>query len=96
MIARHHRDNHERVDAALYQVQGLIEALEAAYDEHRGLGGNDRASRVIRVLRDQAEAALEKVQRAHDMEWIGVGGRSDNLTEAEIAEASAKTTEVAA
>ena len=87
MIAQHHRDNHERTAEALYRLEGLLIALDIVFDELPVLHTNSRETSAIRTLHEQIMEIVEQAKRAQRMNWVGLGGKSDLLTDAEIAEA---------
>lgn len=84
MIAEHHRENSERISYAFERVKGLFFALEyLEQDIDPCVDQRSAKFAVFEVLRDQI-SALEK---ANAMEWVGVGGHSQSLSDQEVAEA---------
>ena len=96
MIAQHHRANGERTDKEIGTLGSLVGALDIVIEAHPDLSDNRQETEAVRVILRAIEDAVQKLEHAHRMEWVGVGGESGFLTDAEIAEAKGETAEVAA
>ncbi|MBD3738852.1 MAG: hypothetical protein IE938_20655 [Pseudomonas balearica] len=83
MIPKNQRDNYERTDEQLSELRALLVAVDNLNDldaKHP-----DRIWTI--ALTRLALAKLDTIDHHHSMEWVGIGGASDTLTEAELIEA---------
>lgn len=87
MIPQHQRDNYERSDFLIHEVKHL---QSAAYD----MVGNLEIIPSHRAMMDTALALLniahEKtvaLEKARQLEWVGLGGKDERLPEAEMQKA---------
>ena len=83
MIPRNQSLNHERTEDRLFKLQALMVAAH----ELRELPETYPERKHAETLGLMALDMIEQVLRAHLMEWVGLGGNTEELTEAEIAEA---------
>ena len=80
MIPSHQRDNHERTDFLIFELQALLVAI----DELRSRPGKETDD-AADALQRMAIAKSKELQRAHLIEWAGLGGDSMHLLPEEIA-----------
>lgn len=86
MIPTHHRRNYDATDDLLNDLDCLLVALDALEDAAPSQEGT-RESNAAYAMRRMALDKIREIQKARAREWAGLGGSSDNLTDAEIAEA---------
>ena len=87
MIPKHQRENYERTDHLLGEVNALLVTIEEI--SYASDGG--KAHEFVETLLRMAVKKMEAAVRSHSMEWVGLGGTSHDLTEAEITEAAGKS-----
>tara|TARA_R100000935_G_scaffold58516_1_gene95987 strand:+ start:2178 stop:2450 length:273 start_codon:yes stop_codon:yes gene_type:complete len=84
MIPNHQRENYERSDhlihvikhlqAAAYEMVGNLEIIP----EHRGL-----MDTVLAML-DVADEKISALEHARQLEWVGLGGKNETLSESDL------------
>ncbi|WP_371055736.1 hypothetical protein [Rhodosalinus sp. K401] len=81
------RANYEHTHYLIHQARCFITASlwMQFVDEHREKGTLEHAT--AELLLDMASEKLAEVEKAHDAEWVGLGGDSGGLTPEEIAAA---------
>lgn len=85
-VQKHHRRNHDETDDALIRMEGLIYALEVVADELRpGTSGSDKEWSAFHALTGQLDDHVREIWRLRRLEWVGIGGKADGMTEADIA-----------
>jgi hypothetical protein len=89
-IALHHRRNYERTDETLDYVRGLIAALDACLENVPSLRTNARETVPVWVLMGILGEKIDALMTARQMEWVGLGGVSDDLTKKQKREAKPK------
>ncbi|KEP68540.1 hypothetical protein DL1_11335 [Thioclava dalianensis] len=85
MIVDHHKTNHERTDDVVHDLKALLYAIDCLH-EFTYANGSD-ARQCQETLTRMAREKLDDVERSRLMEWVGLGGSPEGLTEAEVAEA---------
>lgn len=88
MIPKHQRANYEATEFELAQLRSLLIAAECLAENPLSKSEGSEHADALSVLYAMAIAKLSEVDRAHSAEWVGIGGKASNLTEAEIATAS--------
>ena len=87
MIPQHQRDNYERTDHLIYEVKHL---QSAAYEmvgglesipSHRGMMDT------VLALLNIAQEKIVALEKARQLEWVGLGGKNESLPEAEMQKA---------
>jgi hypothetical protein len=89
-IAPHHRRNYERTDEKFDDVRGLIAALDTCLENVPSLRSNARETVPVWVLMGILAEKIEALMTARQMEWVGLGGTSDDLTKKQAREAKAE------
>jgi hypothetical protein len=89
-IEQHLRKNFERSDDFLCDLEGLLLALDGALDRHPTLMSKCDESAAIFAIMRQILRLKDELRRARSQEWVGLGGNSHRLAEADIAEARAQ------
>tara|TARA_R110002124_G_scaffold11597_18_gene55385 strand:- start:47963 stop:48232 length:270 start_codon:yes stop_codon:yes gene_type:complete len=87
MIPVHQRRNYEKTDDLLNDLNCILVALDALSDVIPSQEATPETNAVAAMLR-MAREKVEEIENARSFEWVGLGGASDKLTDAEIAEAS--------
>ncbi|NKX43605.1 hypothetical protein HCU73_03300 [Roseibacterium sp. KMU-115] len=88
-LSLHQRRNFENTEDAINRLRGVLTAIDALSQDTNALS-HCAESDAILVLVGISQDLLAVVQRRHAQEWVGLGGHSDILTEAEEAEALGK------
>lgn len=81
-MSEHQRANYDRTDHLLVEASALLEAVIEFADAPEGSALNN----IAHTLRHMATEKVRLAQRAHSMEWAGLGGNCPDLTDDEIAE----------
>lgn len=84
MIAQHHRKNHERASDLTNQIKRLINAIHTVADAITTTPEQLVQADTVFALLMIAEEKLAQLEKSQSMEWVGLGGNSDELTEDEI------------
>lgn len=86
MIPKHQRHNYERTNELLNDLDCLMIAMNELQD----LAGNRDDMRLHNAAYAMRYMAMEKfleVEKSRQAEWVGLGGKSPELTDAETAAA---------
>ncbi|WP_394153371.1 hypothetical protein [Loktanella salsilacus] len=84
MIPQHQRDNYEHTDYLIHEVKHL---QSAAYElvgdleiipSHRGLMDT------VLTLLNIANQKFEALEKARQLEWVGLGGKNETLSENDL------------
>lgn len=86
MILKHHRRNHEATDELLNDLDCILVALEAL-EEAAPMREATPETNAAANMRNLARAKIKEIEKARSMEWTGLGGLSDRLSKAEVAQA---------
>jgi len=84
MIPRNQRDNYERTSELLHEASVLLTALELADDNAPERENLDRCAQAVPALIRMLETKLSEIEKSHSIEWVGLGGNSNGLTDEEI------------
>lgn len=93
-IPDHVRRNHEATEDKLHRLGALLTAIDQMLFEAE-IPANPQ-SQALSVLFDIVKDTQREACRAHLAEWVGHGGCSNGLTEAETAAARGETERAAA
>lgn len=86
-IESHHRDNYENTDSRICTIESLVTALEVMRDQYPHAELNSREGIAMGALMNLLTDQFQELHRLRLMEWAGLGGNTEQLTEAEIAQA---------
>ncbi|SEP62092.1 hypothetical protein [Thalassovita taeanensis] len=84
MIPQNQRNNFERTSDLLHETRVLLTALELADDNAPDRNNLDQYAQAVPALIRMLELKLIEVEKGHFLEWIGIGGNSNDLTDDEI------------
>ena len=84
MVPEHLRENHERTDDHLADLEGILIAIDLGIFNHPYLGTKSDPNSAIHTLNRLARRAMEEVREARRIEWVGLGGTA--LSDEEMAE----------
>lgn len=87
MIPKNQRDNFERTSYLLHEARVLLNALELADDNAPARENVDRNAQAVPALIRMLETKLNEIEKGHLIEWVGLGGNANDLTEDEIKQA---------
>lgn len=89
-IPHHVFENHEKTSYLIHQARCLITAsLWLQFNVQAKEKGSLEAA-AAEALLNMAGEKLAEVAKAHDAEWVGIGGEAGGLTPEEIAAARGK------
>lgn len=94
MILKHHRRNHEATGDLLNDLDCILVALEAL-EEAAPMREATPETNAAAKMRDLAREKIKEIEKSRSMEWVGIGGRSETLSKAELAEARGEEGEAA-
>lgn len=86
MVPEHQRKNYDRTGDlinALDCILVALDTLEQAVAPREATRESNAAAKMLDLALDK----IKEIEKARSMEWVGIGGRSDTLTEAEVAQA---------
>lgn len=89
-IPTHQRANFERTDEALIHVQGLWCAFHIIDADYPNPTADDDVANARATLICLLDDRIRDLSRLHAMEWVGIGGNTNLLNEAEIGAARGK------
>lgn len=84
MIPQNQRDNFERTSDLLHEARVLLTALELADDNAPDRKNLDQYAQAVPALIRMLELKLIEAEKGHSLEWVGIGGKSNDLTDDEI------------
>ena len=84
MIPQNQRDNFENTSDLLHELRVLLTVLELADDAAPARGNIDQNAQAVPALIRMLQVKLGEVEKCHSLEWIGLGGDSEKLTDDEI------------
>lgn len=84
MIPRNQRDNYERTSELLHEARVMLTALELADDNAPERESLDQYAQAVPALIRMLEIKLDQIDKSHSIEWVGLGGNSNGLTDEEI------------
>lgn len=87
MIPIHQRRNHEKTDDLLNDLDCILVALDALEDAMPRREAT-RETNAAHAMRRMALDKIKEIEAARSAEWVGLGGKSDRLSDAEKAEAT--------
>lgn len=83
MIPKHQRRNYEKTDDLINDLDCILTALDALEE-----AAPTRETNAAHAMRRMALDKIKEIEIAHSAEWVGLGGKSDRLSDAEKAEAT--------
>ncbi|MCA0272393.1 MAG: hypothetical protein LCH69_10065 [Proteobacteria bacterium] len=87
-IPEHQRHNHEKTDSGLIRMEGLICAIEVlTNDMGPVIRCSDKEWTALTAVADLLATQVEEVWRLRRLEWVGLGGSTQGLAEADVAKA---------
>lgn len=87
MIPKHQSRNYEKTDDLLNDMSVLLTALETVHDAIPLMEATCETNAAAGLMRMVMEK-FEEIEDARSAEWVGLGGKSDRLSDAEKAEAT--------
>ena len=87
-VPDHLGENHEATDELISIAEGLLFSLHTLVDD---VNRSPKHQNAVYVLLNTIAATFDKLGRTRQMEWVGIGGRSEALTPEEIAKARGET-----
>lgn len=79
--------NFERTSLLIHRLRGILTVLDCMAHNSGWLGNSRAEAEAVACLMELASECTQQVERAHSMEWVGLGGTFHGLTEIEQAEA---------
>jgi len=87
MIAKHHRENHERSSEIANQIKRLINAAYTVGANLNTTPDQLADADTLFSLLTIADEKLVQLEKYHTIEWVGLGGNANDLTDDEIKQA---------
>ncbi|RXV64853.1 hypothetical protein C6W92_06015 [Roseovarius sp. A46] len=84
-VPTHVRENHEKTAHLLFQARATLNAVERIAEDVSS--NSTPSSESLHVLIDLLRDKLNQADRAHELEWVGVGGICPDMTPEDIARA---------
>lgn len=94
MIPKHQRRNYEATSDLLNDLDCILVALDALEEAIPDREATRETNAAVK-MRYLALDKIKEIEKARAAEWVGIGGRSENLSKAEIATARGEDDEVA-
>jgi hypothetical protein len=91
-VPDHVRDNYNATDSALIRFNGLAYALEIVADDiPEGAPKSSTYWQAFTALMNELVEKQDTIMHLRTLEWVGLGGNSPGVTEAELARARGET-----
>lgn len=83
-MEKHQRDSYEHASDLTNQINRLIHAAETVADDINHTPKQIKQADALFVLLNIAQEKVAELEKAHQMIWVGLGGKSFSLTDDEI------------
>lgn len=84
-IPKHVINNFEETESAIYDLIGMLYALDLCMDHADSTNGNASAKSSVQAVLRQCQEIMAKIEKCHSAEWAGFGGATNLLNEYELA-----------